>query len=277
MNKTFIWLMGIAAWLLLAFFCVTYYNKFYEEPMPGAQAVEATTPLQPLTLSKMDGQWWLSGAVPNESAKAALIAQSHAKLGDEVLNDQIQIYPGAPVVPMEFPPDLRGLREPLAQWDGQKLYLRGLADQEQQLQSIRDALPPAFKAQLKDAMQVEANLQERVQQAIQGQLEKPLEFEASSQKLTTESRQRLNDIAKQLAQVPDAIITIGGHTDNDGTDKANMRLSQARADSVRKQLISLGVPATRLHTKAFGASQPIADNKTSAGRARNRRIEFTLQ
>jgi len=277
MSKTFIWLMGIAAWLLLTFFCVTYYGKFHEEPITAEKTVDATTPLQALTLRKMGGQWWISGDVPNESAKVALLAQSRSKLGEEVLNDQIQIAPDAPAVPIEFPPDLRGLREPLAQWDGQKLYLQGQADQEQQLQNIRDALPPTFKAQLKDDMQVQANLQERVQQTIQGQLEKPLEFEASSHKLTAESRQRLNDIAKQLAQVPDAIITIGGHTDNEGTDKANLRLSQARADSVRQHLVLLGVPATRLQTKAFGASQPIADNKTSAGRARNRRIDFTLQ
>ncbi len=277
MSKISIWLMGIAAWLLLAFVCVSYHTKFSEITQPETEAVAAPTPPQPLTFSKMDGQWWLSGAVPSAAAKAALMAQSRSKLGDEVLNDQLQIDPGAPTVPIEFPPDLRGLREPMAQWDGHKLSLRGLADQEDTLQSIRDALPTTFKTQLQDDLQVDANLQARVQQKIRGQLEIPLQFEPSSHKLTAESQQRLNDIATQLAQVPDATITIGGHTDNDGQDKANMKLSQARADSVRRHLILLGLPAAQLRTKAFGASQPIADNKTSAGRARNRRIEFTIQ
>jgi OOP family OmpA-OmpF porin len=157
------------------------------------------------------------------------------------------------------------------------LTLKGKASLEKTLQSIRDALPPEFKNQLQDGLQIDAQAQERVQREIQNLLQQPLEFQTASEQLTPESQQRLNAIATQLTQVPDAEITISGHTDNAGQIQANQKLSQARADSVRDYLVQMGLPAAKMHTLAFGDSQPIADNQTAAGRARNRRIEFKLQ
>ena len=275
MSKPLIWLLGIAAWLLLALFCVAHHSHISDGPdTPAAQAPAA---LSALTLSKVEGQWWLKGAVPNSEAKAAVLAQSRSKLGEEVLSEQLQIDPRAPAVPADFPPDLRGLSDPLARWDGHKLTLKGKASLEKTLQSIRDALPSEFKNQLQDGLQIDAQAQERVQREIQNLLQQPLEFQTASDQLVPESQQRLNAIATQLTQVPDAEITISGHTDNAGQIQANQKLSQARADSVRDYLVQMGLPAAKMHTLAFGASQPIANNQTAAGRARNRRIEFKLQ
>ncbi len=71
-------------------------------------------------------------------------------------------------------------------------------------------------------------------------------------------------------------ILIEGHTDNTGPMAVNMRLSQARAETVRKYLISKKVKASKLTAKGFGPTRPIDSNETVAGRDRNRRVEFTI-
>ena len=69
---------------------------------------------------------------------------------------------------------------------------------------------------------------------------------------------------------------IGGYTDNVGDAKANLRLSRARANSVKVFLVKRGVNAKRLIVKGNGEAKPIAPNTTEAGRRKNRRIEFTV-
>ena len=72
-------------------------------------------------------------------------------------------------------------------------------------------------------------------------------------------------------------IEIGGHTDSQGAEAANQRLSEARANSVRDFLIGRGIPADTMIAVGYGESQPIATNDTPVGRAQNRRITFTWQ
>ncbi len=66
------------------------------------------------------------------------------------------------------------------------------------------------------------------------------------------------------------------HTDNQGNENFNIKLSARRAEAVKKYLISKGVPADILDTKGFGSSKPIADNSTEEGRSKNRRVEFII-
>ncbi len=87
----------------------------------------------------------------------------------------------------------------------------------------------------------------------------------------------LNDVAAVLQQNKQITkIRIEGHTDDRGSDKYNQDLSERRAASVRTYLIEQGVDEGRLESKGYGESTPIADNKTSAGRDQNRRVEFTI-
>ncbi len=79
-----------------------------------------------------------------------------------------------------------------------------------------------------------------------------------------------------MSQNPQVTIDIEGHTDSDGSDAMNQTLSQLRVDVIFDYLVSQGVDPARLTKAAFGESQPIADNATSAGRAQNRRVEFQI-
>lgn len=87
----------------------------------------------------------------------------------------------------------------------------------------------------------------------------------------------LNDVANILKQNPQLKkIRIGGHTDWIGPTEYNQKLSERRADSVRQYLVQQGVEPDRLEAVGYGESNPIADNNTTMGRAKNRRVEFTV-
>jgi OOP family OmpA-OmpF porin len=86
----------------------------------------------------------------------------------------------------------------------------------------------------------------------------------------------LDKAAKVLVDHPTIKLEIQGYTDDAGARDKNVALSQARADAVLKYLVDHGVDAARLSAKGYGPDLPIADNKTKAGKAQNRRIEFKL-
>lgn len=104
-----------------------------------------------------------------------------------------------------------------------------------------------------------------------------LYFDSGSAVLRPESRAALATIAAALRALPDAELTLDGHTDNVGAAAGNQALSQARAEAVRAALIAID-PALRdrLRAQGFGATRAIADNTTLEGRARNRRVELAL-
>ena len=99
-------------------------------------------------------------------------------------------------------------------------------------------------------------------------------FRTGSAVLTPGSRAVLNRAAELLKSSSNLRVEVGGHTDNRGAARANMRLSAARAASVKRYLVGAGIDASRLETKGYGPSEPRADNGTAAGRALNRRTEL---
>lgn len=99
-------------------------------------------------------------------------------------------------------------------------------------------------------------------------------FALNSANLTIESDTTLDRVAKALVEFPDIRVEVAGHTDSSGSDSYNLGLSQRRADAVKTYLIGKGVAADRLTTKGYGETEPVADNKTEEGRARNRRVEL---
>lgn len=87
----------------------------------------------------------------------------------------------------------------------------------------------------------------------------------------------LAKVGDALKLFPNAVLTVEGHTDNQGSDSANLLLSQDRADAVRQYLISnLGVDAEKVTSIGYGKARPIANNDNESGRARNRRIDIVM-
>lgn len=101
-----------------------------------------------------------------------------------------------------------------------------------------------------------------------------LYFRSGSAELADDfSRRQLAAVGKALAAMPGARFEIGGHTDAQGSDSANQLLSEQRAHAIRQQLVADYALATEsIIAKGYGESQPVADNDTEAGRAKNRRV-----
>ena len=99
---------------------------------------------------------------------------------------------------------------------------------------------------------------------------------SSGYTLSSRSNKSLDQIASMLKADPNLKVTVAAHTDNVGSDEKNKTLSQDRADAVRNYLINKGVNENQVEATGYGEEQPIADNKTAAGRAKNQRIEIKL-
>ena len=86
----------------------------------------------------------------------------------------------------------------------------------------------------------------------------------------------LEVMVKTMEEYPNAKFHVEGHTDSTGSEETNLRLSEGRAAAVKDYLVAGGVDEFRLSSKGYGEANPIADNKTSAGRKQNRRVEIKV-
>ncbi len=101
-------------------------------------------------------------------------------------------------------------------------------------------------------------------------------FETDSATLRPQSREQLSNIAAILQAYAPVRLKIGGYTDNSGDAATNLRLSQARAETVLNELRTMGIAASRLEAEGYGQAHPVADNATPEGRATNRRVALRL-
>ena len=99
-------------------------------------------------------------------------------------------------------------------------------------------------------------------------------FQTAKADLLPESMEEIQKIAQYMKANPTARFEVQGHTDNQGSDAVNDPLSQKRAEAVVKALETLGVDVFNLRPVGKGSHEPVADNSTEAGRAKNRRVEF---
>lgn len=102
-------------------------------------------------------------------------------------------------------------------------------------------------------------------------------FATNSAELLAKSFQALDTVSAVLSNNPSLVLTVDGYTDNTGTEAANLAISAKRALAVKTYLVNKGIDASRVNTNGYGQSNPVADNKTPAGRSKNRRVELKLK
>jgi len=142
---------------------------------------------------------------------------------------------------------------------------------ESNKQEVNQTKAPENKENTKEA---DAKL---AQQELNAALKnKRVEFVYAKDKLTKKSQKIVDQIAAILKKHPQIRIEIAGHTDSDGTAERNLKLSQRRANAVKKYLINKGIDAKRLVAKGYGESKPLVKNDTAAHKQLNRRVEFKV-
>ena len=116
----------------------------------------------------------------------------------------------------------------------------------------------------------------RTEEGILTTLKNNILFETNSAVLKPEAIDQIGQVAKIIARHPEDHVTVVGHTDSKGTPDYNQLLSEKRAQAVRLQIVSHGVPPGNAEAVGQGESQPIASNDSEEGRAKNRRVEIII-
>jgi OOP family OmpA-OmpF porin len=101
-------------------------------------------------------------------------------------------------------------------------------------------------------------------------------FDTNKAVLKPEAKAKLDDLASKIKAITLEVIIAVGHTDSDASDAYNQKLSVKRAEAVKAYLVSKGIEANRVYTEGKGEKQPVADNKTKEGKAKNRRTEIEV-
>lgn len=153
--------------------------------------------------------------------------------------------------------------------------LNGCPDTDGDGVADKDDACPTVKglATNKGCPEVKEEVKKLFAQALTG-----IQFETGKDIIKKNSFAILDQVVKVMMDNPEYKLNIFGHTDNQGDDAKNMDLSQRRANAVQKYLVDKGVPSNRIiSVKGFGETQPVADNTTTEGRAKNRRVEFKVE
>ena len=238
------------------------------------------------------GKVRLSGAVKDATARQAILSFASALFGHDRVTDATVIDPK---LPDGWPGRVLAGVEALAALDEGKLNVtadkvslagwgldRNVADRVEALLAAKlggeAAVEVTYNAEAAAAAELAARPRpELCADQVNAILEAgSIQFAAGSADIVPESRGVIAAIADVLRGCPGADFEIGGHTDSQGSPEGNQQLSEARAQAVLDALRASDLPLVRLAARGFGAAEPVGDNASEAGRARNRRIEFTL-
>ena len=165
--------------------------------------------------------------------------------------------------------------------DGRDVTLGGELDVAVDRRAIVDGIAsiPGVRVVVDDIVAVDPRARalaerERFRDALAAIDLSSVAFEAGSAALAPGGDAALAAVARLMRDMPGHRVRIGGHTDSRGRAEANVTLSRERAAAVAADLVDRGVEPARIIAKGYGATQPVADNATDDGRARNRRIEI---
>lgn len=234
------------------------------------------------------GQVVVSGAVPDEATRAAILARVRELYGAERVVDRLgvdrRVAPPNWVQHVErvLTPELRRVAQGRLSIHGNVIELVGRTESEAERRRIIEVLTtrldnPTYT--VRDGLQATAPTPAPAlaQQQLDAALaRRTIEFQPGNATLTPTGQRVLEELLPLLRQLAGRRFEVVGHTDDRGTRDANLQLSAARAGTVRAWLASRGIPPDAIEASGAGPDRPVADNATPEGRARNRRIEFRV-
>ncbi len=223
----------------------------------------------------------VSGTVPDEASKAALLERLRSVYGPARVVDQLAV--GTVATPANWNeyvarligPNLKLVRSGQLKVEGNKVSLRGdVANEEQRTRIAGDiaaSLNPTYV--VNNGLRVTASGQEVLDAALANRI---IEFESGKAALTESGMAVLDQMSAAMLKLKGVKVEVIGHTDNAGSRAGNLSLSQARAEAVKTYIVGKGIAADSIAVSGEGPDRPVADNRTPEGKARNRRIEFKV-
>lgn len=205
----------------------------------------------------------IAGTVPNEAAVTRIRLTAEAVYGEGNV-------------------DTTGLEIATTTLDGASIVISGLTapGDRRAVQLAEVAVVDFSSASVIDQSQIDVS--DEALDAFEAQLAEtlranPILFDVGTSRLTDDGLANLVPVAASINAIPELGVEVVGHTDDTGGESVNQTLSESRAETVRDELIELGVDPARLSTRGAGASEPIASNNTREGRQLNRRIQFIFE
>lgn len=224
----------------------------------------------------------VTGVVPDQATKSAVLTRLRNMYGEDRVIDEVTI--GDVVAPPHWSmylkrmlvPDLTEVSRGKLTVSGNDAHIEGDVSSESKRQqlvsSMAKQLNPSYS--IENDLEIGASQQKLLDKALAN---RTITFETGSATLTADGRDIVDEMVTPLKQVHGKTVEIIGHTDNRGSRATNLALSKARAEAVKKALVSQGIDGDSLITLGVGEQRPIASNETAEGRERNRRIEFRIQ
>ncbi|HEX9952924.1 MAG TPA: OmpA family protein [Rubricoccaceae bacterium] len=247
MSKTVLWPLGLVALAALIIGCVVRHGSAIEADLTAGSTAALTGAGIAGVSAQTDGRdVTLAGAVADETDRRRALVAVSAVRGVRRVRDRLTV--GAAAAVTRAAPDTTAAADTTALATGDQITASG----DPALAGAEAALGAALSA---------------------GRIE----FESGTARLTEPSRQLLDRVAAVFTRFPDVGADIWGHTDSEGDRAPNRTLSTRRAEATRDYLAQTGVDADRLRPRGVGEAEPVADNDTEAGRARNRRVVFALR
>jgi OOP family OmpA-OmpF porin len=250
-----------------------------------AQTTTKSEVSRPIVMGNFDfavenGKITLSGDVVDEKAKLSLLTPAKLFWGEDNVVDQLNIKPDAPrfwwnVKPFDVLSKLKSIPDFKLKLSDNLISGTATVGSEGLKDQLLTGLKNWFSSNAKAEVTVNVNAalgQDQVDPKTL--LNLSIEYATGASEVPENIKPQLLQIAQILKDDPRA-IAINGHTDNTGVAQDNKVLSLARAEKIKSYLVSQGVDASRLNTAGFGDEKPVADNNSDAGKAKNRRIEFS--
>lgn len=223
----------------------------------------------------------ISGTVPDNATKAELMKRLRAVYGDDRVDDQLSV--GGVVSPSKWgkfvgamiDPSLKDVHHGKITVQGNTITIEGEVPNEATRQKVLSKLSQSFNGRysITQSLKIVESKQDVLDKTL---ADRTVEFKSGSAILTSRGHDILDQMAEAIRKLDTPFIQIIGNTDNVGNRMSNIQLSLERAQAVKDYLVQKGIPARDLSVSGQGPDNPIADNDTDEGRARNRRIDFRI-
>ncbi|MEY4730648.1 MAG: hypothetical protein RL020_1806 [Pseudomonadota bacterium] len=289
MSKQSLLTLAVLGLLVLMFYCVKTHAPMLAAKLGATAPVAAVIPasVSPASLNALlaNGKVTLNGVLPDQATRNSVVAEAKKTFGESNVIDltgiSSNIAPAAwlSALPKAFG-SIKSLNSGGLNFNDKDVVIKAEVptpeDKSALLQQVTASVGSNLRVndQISVAAAPVANLQNRLNDLL---INRVIEFQSADDTLTEKGKALLDEALPIIRESKQGEIEIAGHTDSRGDPTFNQELSQARAETVRSYLVAKGVDANRLKAVGYGPSRPIADNSTTQGQKKNRRIEFSVK